>query len=290
MLRVPLLQPLTALLCIFLTAANGWSQINIPNSTPVTQNFNGIGTSATASLPANWKMSAVGAGNTVNWTDAGNVITTTAAAQSGTPTAGGRYNWGASTTDRAIGFMTDASYSSPNSIMAFYRNTTGATISKLGIGFNIERYRTNTGTFSLSFFISTDGTNWTSLPDGDIATTVFATGTSAYSFGSPLSVTKTIIANVSIPNNGDLYLRWAFITDNSNSQGIGLDNVSISALTSPAINPNLPITCPYDIIFVLDESASIVGQGGNNAADIPCRPSGESRRSLIALFSSTPAG
>ena len=30
---------------------------------------------------------------------------------------------------------------------------------------------------------------------------------------------------------------------------------------TPLPNPNLAISCPYDIIFVLDESGSIVGQG-----------------------------
>ncbi len=70
-------------------------------------------------------MSAAGQGNTSGWATAGNITATTWAAQNSTPTIGAAYNWGNSAgTDRAIGFMTDASYPSPNSIMAYYRNTT----------------------------------------------------------------------------------------------------------------------------------------------------------------------
>src|SRR5688572_10048269 len=110
--------------------AEASGQILIPNSNPVTQNFNGIGTTATAALPANWKIGAAGLGNTTGWPDATNVTATSQAASSGTPTAGGRYNWGLQfqTSDRAIGFMTDANYASPNSMMAYFRNTTGTTI------------------------------------------------------------------------------------------------------------------------------------------------------------------
>lgn len=247
------------------------AQISIPNSNPVTEGFS-IGTSATASLPANWKMSGAGLGATANWADASNVTTTSQAASSGTPTAGGRYNWAPqfSTSDRAVGFMTDGAYASPNSIMAYYRNTSGATIASLNISFSIERYRTNTNTFSLAFFYSTDGTNWTAQTAGDIASNVFSTGNSSYSFFNQTTNSRSLtINNANIPNNGDFYLRWVFTNTNStNSQGMGLDNVSVAAAAEPSPNPNLPISCPYDFIFVLDESGSIVGSGGGGATDI----------------------
>jgi len=247
-----------------------FAQILIPNYTPVTQNFNGIGNSATASLPANWKMSGPGLGATANWSDAANVTQTTQAANSGTPTAGGRYNWGTSLgTDRAIGFMTDANYQSPNAIMAYYRNTTGSTVSTWTITFSIERYRTNTNTFSLQFFASVDGITWQSFPAGDIASNVFATGSSSYSFANPATQTRTVVINYAIPNNGDGYLKWVFINTNStDAQGLGLDNVSIAAEPEPLPNPDLDPSCPYNIILVLDETGSVVGEGGGGAGII----------------------
>ena len=98
--------------CVALIAA-GWmsgaqAQVSINGSAPVVENFNTLGTSATAALPSGWKMSAAGAGTTAGYATAANVPATTQAAGSGAPSTGGRYNWGdgATSTDRAIGFMT----------------------------------------------------------------------------------------------------------------------------------------------------------------------------------------
>ena len=101
-----------------------WAQINIGGTTAVTENFNAIGSTSTASLPFAWKMSAAGAGTTAGYSTAGNVTVATQAANSGAPTEGGRYNWGSSTSERSIGFMTSGSYSNPNSIMVVFKNQT----------------------------------------------------------------------------------------------------------------------------------------------------------------------
>lgn len=210
------------------------AQISIPATTIITENFNSIGSSATAVLPANWKMSSAGTGATSNWATGTNITVTTQAASSGTPATGGAYNWATTAgTDRAIGFMTDGSYNSTNSILAWYRNSTGGTITTLSISFAIERYRTNTSPFTLSFFSSADGSTWTARTAGDVSAVTFATAASAYSFGAPQTVVKTVtITGLSIANNADLYLRWVLSTGNSNSQGLGLDNVSLYAGTA----------------------------------------------------------
>jgi len=219
-----------ASLLITILAAKVGAQISISSTSPVTENYDGIGSSATASLPSNWKMSA--AGTVADWTTGTNVTATTAAASSGSPTTGGIYNWATSAgTDRAIGFMTSGSYSSPNTILAYYRNNSGQIIDDITIAFDIERYRINTSTFSLAFFTSTDGSTWTSRSAGDISTSVFATGSSAYTFASPQVESKNFtITDFNIPLNGDFYLRWVFTnTGSTNSQGLGLDNVSVTA-------------------------------------------------------------
>ncbi len=224
-----------ATLFILLHAIKVKAQTNIPLNTVVTQNFNAIGASSTASLPANWKMSSAGTGLTSGWATGTNIIATTQTASTGVPTTGGAYNWATTAgTDRAVGFMASGGYASPNSIMAYFRNTTGATITTLTINFAIERYRINTAAFSLAFFSSADGAAWTARTDGDIGTTVFATAASAYSFGSPQIVFKTVtLTGLTILNNGDFYLRWIFTnTGSSNSQGLGLDNVSLFAGTA----------------------------------------------------------
>ncbi len=221
-----------AILFVSLPVSQSTAQTSIPLNTVVTQNFNAIGASATAALPANWKMSSAGTGSTSGWATGTNITATTQAASSGSPSTGGAYNWATSAgTDRAIGFMASGSYASPNSVMAFYRNTTGATVTSITVTFAIERYRINTATFSLAFFSSTDGTAWTARNAGDISTSVFATGASAYTFGSPQIIYKTVtISGLNILNNGDFYLRWIFTnTGGANSQGLGLDDVSLYA-------------------------------------------------------------
>lgn len=219
------------------------AQINIPAATIVSENFNSIGSSGNATLPLNWKMSSAGTGAISGWATGTNITATTQAASSGSPTTGGAYNWATTAgTDRAIGFMTDGSYASPNSVMAFYRNTTGSTVTTITVLFAIERYRVNTSTSSLSFFSSTDGSAWTARAAGDISAGVFTTGASTYNFTSPQTIYKTVtITGLSIANNGDFYLRWVFTnTGSTNSQGIALDDVSLFAGTAtPAITAKL---------------------------------------------------
>jgi hypothetical protein len=231
------------LCAIFGFVQPNYAQTSIPSSTPVVQNFESLGNSVTAALPSGWKFSSAGNGTSANWFSPGNETATTEAASNGTPTAGGRYNWGSNpATDRAIGFMTDDVYTSTNNIMAAYKNTTGAFINSLDISFNIERYVTNTSSCSVAFFTSRDGVTWISQPIGDVPATVFNSGLKTYSFDHPATITKRILlSNFIVENNGEFYLRWVFTNEgNTNAQGFGLDDVSITANTSsPVLTANL---------------------------------------------------
>lgn len=223
---------LVAVTVVLVGIFNAKAQVAIPNTSPVTQNFDGIGNSGTAALPANWKMTAAGVASPT-WAAATNVTATTQAASSGTPSTGGRYNWGnaTTTTDRAIGFMTSGSYANPNSIMAYYQNTSGAQINDITIAFDYERYRINSTVCTITFFTSTDGTTWTAQTAGDSG--AFTTGMSAYDFNTGTVINKSFtLTGVNIPNGGNFYLRWNFATGSSNSQGVGLDNVVVTALPS----------------------------------------------------------
>jgi len=199
----------------------------------VIQNFDVMGTSATASLPPNWKMSPAGDA-APTYANGGNFTATNLAASSGAPATGGRYNWGngTATTDRALGFMTSGSYASPNSIMAYYQNTSGVQINDLSITFDYERYRVNAATCAVTFFTSTDGTTWTARTAGDSG--AFATGANVYDFTTGTVVSKTVtLIGINVANGGNLYLRWNFNTTGTNSQGVGIDNVSLTATLAP---------------------------------------------------------
>ncbi len=252
------------------------AQIAIPSAAAVTENFT-IGTTATASLPSNWKMTAAGTASPT-WSSGTNVTATTQAASSGAPATGGRYNWGngTTTTDRAIGFMTSGGYASPNSIMAFYQNTSGVQINDLTITFDYERYRINTAACTITFFTSTDGTNWTARTAGD---NTFTTGTSAYDFTTGTVASKSVtITGVNIANSGNFYLRWNFNTTGASSQGVGLDNVSLTAtlaasgtpiLSTPTVASITTTGATLGATITSDGGAAISARGTQYALTVP---------------------
>lgn len=196
------------------------------------ENFDTLGTSAAAALPTHWLMTAAGK-STVSWSDPTNVSATSQAASTGSPTSGGRYNWGQSASDRAVGFMTSGSYASPNSLLVHFANATGATIDSLELSFDYERYRLNTAAAAVTFFHSTDGSTWTAAAAGDSG--ALTTGASTYDFANLVSsVTRSVtLSALNLAPGASFYLRWNFSTNGANSQGLGLDNFSLTASAVP---------------------------------------------------------
>ncbi|HSC54202.1 MAG TPA: hypothetical protein VLC98_11290 [Phnomibacter sp.] len=177
-------------------------------------------------LPANWRI----AQNTgaVNW-NAGST-SVTQEASTGTPVQGGTYNWGQSVSERAVGAMTSTNFASPNSILAWYQNGAASPITQISISYSAERYRTNTSAASIQFYYSLDGINWTAVGSGDIGSASFPTGTSAYSFATPAIVTVPAfsISGIAISAGASFYLRWNINSSGTTSQGIGVDNISVT--------------------------------------------------------------
>ena len=204
------------------------AQISLPANTIATENFNGIGSSATATLPSFWKMSAAGTGSTSGYATGTNVTATTQAANSGLPSAGGRYNWATTAgTDRSIGFLTSGSYAEPNSIMTWYRNTTGASVNSVTVSFAIERFVVNTVAPAVSFYYSTDGTVWTAVPAGNITTADLPAGANAGSFTTPRSINKTVTVSVTIPNSSDIYVAMFNVSDSDQNAGIDFSSLGL---------------------------------------------------------------
>ena len=241
MRKTPFLTAASLLISLFLNA-----QINIPVAGTVSESFNALGASSAASLPSGWKMST--ASTLADWSTVSNVTTVSQAASTGTPTAGGRYNWGTSATDRAIGFMTDGSYGGPNTILAQFRNGTGATITEMTISFQVERYRSNTAPFYMQFYGSHNGSLWTELAAGSLSAAVFPKGASAYNFETPKTVYKSItLSGLSIAANSDYYFRWTFGSA-AGGQGLGLDNVVVSVNSAaPSITATLQDALTTDV-------------------------------------------
>lgn len=209
-----------------------FAQVALPDATPVSENFDSM--AATLNLPANWR---VASGATPTW--AAGTLVVTQQASSGAPTAGGTYNWGAGTSDRAVGSMTSGSFASPRSYMVNFQNTSAQQLDSLTATFQIERYRVNTAAAQVNFFWSSDGSTWNAVTAGDVLNADLPTGASAYNFAPGLTVNRNNIAvtfTPAIPPGGQFYLRWNFNTTGSSSQGIGLDDVSVTGSFSTPSN------------------------------------------------------
>ena len=231
-----------SLIVLFIIPSLSWSQISISGTSAITQNFDLLGTSATAALPSGWKMSAAGAGTTAGYSTIGNLTAVNSQASSGSPATGGRYNWGSSSSERAIGFMTSGSFDSPNSIMVAFKNSTGSTITGFSISFDYERYRINSAAASVTFSRSTNGSTWVIDTSGQSGS--FATGSSSYSFPGTTVQKSFSVGSLTLASDSLYYFKWNFNTTGGNSQGIGLDNFSLTATTAPAAIPNIELSSP----------------------------------------------
>lgn len=186
----------------------------------------------------------------INPTTLGNATTTGSA-------TGNSYNYGQTTSDRAAGFQGSTSYPTPQAIMARYRNNTGLVMPDVTVSFEIERYRVNTNAASVDFFYSTDGATWNAVSSGNIAAANFPTGSSAFTFASPTTVSRTAsITGVNLANGSDIYFRWSINTANANSQGLGLDNVSVSGNVTVCTTPSAQ---PTNLVFSAGTATSING-------------------------------
>lgn len=219
------------LLCVIKLNA----QISIADTNPVIENFDGMG--ADTFLPSGWRIHRSAA---PTWSAAKSTLSFQAS--SGSPTTGGTYNWGSTASERAAGCMTSSGFASPNSLLAYFRNTNSSELTTLTISYDVERYRINTAAASIQFFYSLNGSTWTAVSAGDVAAGSLPTGASAYSFDPPqltVNVSAFNISNLGITQNSDIYLRWNINTTGSSSQGLGIDNVSVTATFADVADINI---------------------------------------------------
>ncbi len=235
------LKLLAILFAFLLINGESWGQVNISTTTPYTQDFDGIGITATAALPTGWKIenpatertvtnayTAV-ATNTTTYANAYNVAMSTTASN-------GKYNFGGATaTDRAVGGISSSSASKSVNIFLQLTNNGSSAINNFTISYDVERYRngTNAVGFSIRFYYSTTGLagSWTEVPD--FLTSFVKNNDNIGSTTNPIetkSVTnKTLSQALAVGDN--IYLAWSYSvtsgTTTSNAQALGIDNISI---------------------------------------------------------------
>ena len=197
---------------VFLMSIVASASIGIPTSTAVTQSFDGIGTTATAALPADFRVDRTTTATSADvrkvgtYAAAGIATTQVGGANLSTSASNGIYNFGSGTTttgpDRAIGFLASGSATASGNLYAELANTTGAPLTGLQLSYDVEKYRggTNAAGFRIQLFYSSDGATWTSA--GPTFLTVFPADASNTGFATAPGATVAVSATlpVAIPH------------------------------------------------------------------------------------------
>ncbi|HRV11033.1 MAG TPA: hypothetical protein P5226_06685, partial [Candidatus Cloacimonas sp.] len=227
------------------------AQINIQSGQTLTQDFDVLGTSATATMPASWKVDKNTTVRLVGNYSAAVTATERTGGNSMTDSAGnGIYNFGAgdptTATDRAVGFLSSSSATKSGNVYVQLSNNGSTTINSFAISYNVEKYRmgSNTTGFSIQMYYSSDGTTWTSA--GSSFLTSFPADASNNGYDSAPGATVPVNATLSysLSAGSSLYLAWNYSVTSgsttSNAQGLGIDDVSITAegTASPTIVVN----------------------------------------------------
>jgi hypothetical protein len=198
-------------------------------NTPAAENFDSMGNTQAATIPVGYGVQ--------NGDTAAIATTTSEQASSGSPSAGAAYNWGQSTSERALGLMYSGGYSG-KSIIVKVRNNTGSSVSNIGIAFTYEQYRQNTATQTFKLQYSTSLTSgWTDVAGGGFTNMVSPAGGSAYNFTTLIAsqnVNINYAPSSAVANGSDVYFRW-ILNGTTSSAGVGVDNISIQACQAPTL-------------------------------------------------------
>ena len=240
-------------LAVFLsTAFLGMGQVSITPGSTITQNFDELGTSATAAMPTGWK---VDKNTTVR------LVGTYAAAASATERVGGDnmstsagngiYNYGAgdqnTATERAVGFISSGSATKSGNVYVQLQNNGTEAIPGFTISYDVEKYRkgNNAAGFSITMYYSTDGASWTQAGEDFITGFPADADNTGYTPAPGVTVpvvSKTLTLPSALAAGSQLYLAWNYsvtsTTTTSNAQALGIDDVSIVA-NAPASDPSL---------------------------------------------------
>ena len=229
--------------------------VNISVGQTVTQNFDGIGTSATATMPTDWKADRPTNFRTVGTYSTAGTKTEQRAGNSMTTNATyGIYNFGAgdatSATDRAVGGLSSSNVNGKGvNIYVKLTNNGSSDISSFTISYNVEKYRmgSNPAGFTIQMYYSFTGNvgDWTSAGD-DFKTSFNADGSNAGYTSAPgvtVQVSNKTLSQ-SLAAGSSLYLAWNYSVTSgsttSSAQALGIDDVSITA-NGETSNPSISV-------------------------------------------------
>lgn len=232
----------TTLLSVFFTTSVVFAQdAEVSITTPYAQNFNGIGTSPTATLPVGWRIDKQNSGNAdyrkvLKYANAS--TQTELVGGNNLSSGGGLFNFGAgdaeAALDRSVGFMGSNSSLRNGNLYLRIKNSGTEDISDLYIAYDIEKYRksSHVAGIRIQLFYSINGETWADA--GTDFYKLFDSEGVAEGYDQAPGETVRISAKLpqAITAGSSLYLAWNYSV-NSGSGGIngspalGIDNVLI---------------------------------------------------------------
>lgn len=243
------------------------------------QNFDAIGTEATATLPVGWKIEKrLDAPRTIgSFTSAVNQTEQAACNNIASDTKNGIYNFGEGT-DRAIGGVSTGIANGTRCINMYLKlkNTGTTDIGGLTVEYTIEKYRKglNSKGFVFQLYYSADGQVWTSA--GNDFYTFFAADSETAGYAQAPGVIENVSAGLEQKLSPDdvIYLAWNYSvasgTDAQAAQALGLDDVKISAIPSTGLpdfqENNIQLIYNNGILKILGneiKEASVYNLNGN---------------------------
>ena len=238
--------PLLLLICTCVA----WAAIAVSITTPYTQNFDAIGTPASAILPADFRVDKLSSVRTVGTYGAAGTTTNLAGgANLAANASNGIYNFGSGTTasgpDRSVGFLSSGTATFSGNLYAQVVNNTGGNLSGLQISYNVEKYRSgsNPAGFRIQMFYSTDGNAWTNA--GPTFLTSFPADVNNNGFATAPGIAVPVsnqTLTVAIANGSNFYLAWNYSVSSgsmvTNAQALAIDDISILGIAGvTATNP-----------------------------------------------------
>ncbi len=233
--------------------ALGWSSamaqdvVEVTTASPqVTQDFDGMWDAtageALLNMPQGWRVdrNMTGARMVGAYSSAATSVMYTGGTSLASNAKNGTWNFQSSSTpsDCSVGGLSTTVDGGTRciNVMTCVKNSGDEAITKLTLGYDIEKYRDgdNPAGFAVQLYTSTDGTNWTSA--GDDFYTYFAPDAATAGAASvPISTTaingKQL--KVSIAAGEQLYLAWNISVASGSSpnkaMGLSIDNVVINA-------------------------------------------------------------
>jgi len=223
----------------------------------ITQNFDGIGVEATATLPTDWRADKQTAVRLVGTYDAALTVTTFAGGNDMSASAsGGVYNYGAGdaamATDRCVGWMGSSSTKAGNLYLKLTNSGT-TEITRFELSYDIEKYRKGSNNnnpaytgnpFRIKLHTATDGATWTEADSAKFVTAFEPDpmgSNDGYNSAPGLTNSVTnqeLVLSSPLAPGASIYMAWnyavQFGTYTSYAQGLGIDNVSIKAGSGPS--------------------------------------------------------